>query len=73
MPDLEEMGAEDSPAMTSHAGMETTFAEGEGSGGRASLSMLEVNDRLQHIDELVEKGVDHVQSPLRRRGGAKPR
>ena len=68
MPDLEEMGAEDSPAMTSHAGMETTFAEGEGSGGRASLSMLEVNDRLQHIDELVEKGVDHVQSPLRRRG-----
>ena len=38
MPDLEEMGAEGSPAMTSHAGMETTFAEGEGSGGRASLS-----------------------------------
>ena len=71
MPDLEEMGAEGSPAMTSHAGAETTFAEG--SGGTASPSMLamaslEVNDRLQHIDELVEKGVDHVQSPLKRRG-----
>ena len=29
MPDLEEMGAEGSPAMTSHAGTETTFADGQ--------------------------------------------
>ena len=62
-------GAEGSPAMTSHAGAETVR---RGSGGTASPSMLamaslEVNDRLQHIDELVEK-VDHVQSPLKRRG-----
>ena len=73
MPDLEEVGGTGVPGLTDAVHpMEQTSAEGSGGSGSGpsmlAMASLEVNDRLRDIDELVEKGVDHVPSPLRRRG-----